>query len=192
MNKKNIVTNILEKKAVRDYSYAILFFLISSFFLLFAIRPALVIAFSLRREAHDLRKLNEVYESNILKLVDIQSQLELVRDQIYLLETALPNNPNSPEIIQDIQTAAQVHGVSIRILESSKINLKNTSKAKIKMLPITAQVSGDFNQVHNFLLQLQQSKRLKTVEKLQIVRDEKEATTSSQLKVIIDVNSYYL
>ena len=71
IDKKTLLKGILNRKDLVDYTYGILFLIISSFFLFFAIRPALTIAFSLQRESIDLKKLNAQYEENVLKIVEM-------------------------------------------------------------------------------------------------------------------------
>jgi hypothetical protein len=61
MDKQSLVKKLLGQKEAKDYSYAVLFLIISSFFALFAIKPALSIAFSLKREAADLDRINILY-----------------------------------------------------------------------------------------------------------------------------------
>lgn len=50
MNTKELILKLTQDKKVKDYSYAILFFAISSFFAWFVIKPVLGIAFSLDRQ----------------------------------------------------------------------------------------------------------------------------------------------
>lgn len=193
MDKKAVIQKILHRKEIKDYTYATLFFLISSFFLVFAIKPALTIAFSLKKEVSDLRKINATYESSILKLVEIQSALESVRDRRALFDTAIPQKPETDSFISGIETAAQSAGVVYKNLVLAPVNLKAASESSnLKRLTLTLYSNIDFKTIDGFLENLINQKRLKTIKKLQILKEKSDATSSSQLKVIIDLDGYYL
>lgn len=193
MDKKKLLSKIFGRKELADYSYTVLFFLISSFFLIFAIKPALSIAFSLRRESGDLKRVNDVYEQNILKLVDIQANLERIRDKLELLETAVPPRPDTQGIVADIKRAAADQGLLIKNFDISKVDLKKSDdKKNIKVIAINVQADTDFQSISGFVQKLITQKRLKLIKKLSIFKDDKNATGSSVLRVIFETEGYYL
>lgn len=194
MDKKSILKTIFEKKELNDYTYSILFFLISSFFLIFAIRPALSIAFGLKREVVDLRAANQLYEENILKLVELQSAMEQVRDRLYLLTEALPGNPDLYKTVIDIQNAVGKGNLSIKSIETSAIQLKDkgNSDKKVKEIVVTLQAEGSYEATRSFLDALSAQRRLKAIKKMQVLRDKSGASESATLKIITDIEAYYL
>ncbi len=193
MDKKSLLVKILGRKQIADYSYAILFFLISSFFLIFAIKPALSIAFSLERESGDLKRVNDIYEHNILKLVDIQSNLERIRDRLDLLESAVPLKPDTQKMILDIRKAATDQNIEIRNFEMSNVDLKkSTSGKKARTITISLQLDADYPSTTAFINEILSEKRLKTIKRLLIAKDTKSATDSSKLRVTIEVEGHYL
>jgi len=58
MDKKKIIALLGERK-VQDYTFNALFFLIFSFFLIFAIRPNVVTVFTLQQEFQELKLKNK-------------------------------------------------------------------------------------------------------------------------------------
>lgn len=193
MDKKSLITKLLGRHEIVDYSYAILFFLISSFFLVFAVKPALSIAFSLQRESIDLKRVNDVYERNILKLVDIQSNLEQIRDQLYLLDTAVPPTPYVQALVTDVRGIATEEGLNLRNFEITPINFKNAAGGKkVQMVTISMQTDGSYQAASDFIQKMIEQKRLKTISKIQMSRDERSASSSSQLRIVIETNGYYL
>jgi hypothetical protein len=56
------IRDALNKSPYKDYSYAIMFFLVSTFFVVFVIRPVLSIAVALQKESSELEQVNKVYE----------------------------------------------------------------------------------------------------------------------------------
>lgn len=78
---KKIITirQVLEKlksKKAKDYTHITIFFLVFSIFIVFAIRPSLVTAFSLRQQREDLERLDTQYENVVSNIVANQSTLE--------------------------------------------------------------------------------------------------------------------
>ena len=193
MDKKILIQKILNKKEIKDYTYAILFVIISIFFLIFAIRPALTIAISLKREAQDLHKLNVSYETNILKLVEIQSVLESIRDKTRFLEAAIPQKPETSILINDITNAAQSTGFKIKSFQIASIGLKKASvQNELKRIEIQMQSNSGFQNIDGFIETIISQRRLKTIKQFQIMKEKGIGTSSAQLKVIIDFEGYYL
>ena len=61
IDKTTLINRLTQSKETKDYTYAILFLLISSFFAFAVIRPVITIAVSLDREAKDLRVTNDFF-----------------------------------------------------------------------------------------------------------------------------------
>jgi len=193
IDKKTLIKSILNKKEIVDYTYGILFLVISSFFLFFAIRPALSIAFSLQRESVDLKKLNVIYEENVLKIVEIQSNIERIRDNLYILDEALPQSPNADSFIQDINSAARLSNFSLNHFEVVKIPLKEIKpSASKKTLLIKIDGSGEFVVIDQFIKELLLQKRIKTIKTISIGQAQKQSTSSASLNVIIEMEGHYL
>jgi Tfp pilus assembly protein PilO len=193
MNKELFINKILAKKEIKDYTYVILFFVVSSFFIFFAIKPAVLIAFSLKRQVLDLQSINTIYEKNILKLVDIQSKLENTRNKTYLLEEAVPKNPEMRVLIDNIKQVASSEGIIINDLSLSSVNLKNDRRdQRMKPLKINIEAKSDFYGINNFMKRIIEQKRIKVINNLKILRENDSATNSANLKVKIEIEGYYL
>jgi Tfp pilus assembly protein PilO len=191
MNKSDLVEKVAFKPHLKDYTYAVLFFLLSSFFAFFVIKPVLSIAFTLRREAVDLKHINSVYEKNVLMLVDIQSKMEQIRDRMYLIDDALPKNPQTKKLIVSINQAATDSGVSIKSISISPINLTQKNN-ETKPITLDIDVSGDFTQANGFIKALLNQRRVKTIESLKIARFGDGVDTGQLLRIQMTVQAYYL
>ncbi len=193
MDKQLLIKKILAKKEVRDYTQIILFFLISSFFLLAAIKPALTIAFSLKREIFDLERINAIYERNILKLVDAQFKLENIRDKTYLLDQALPKSPEMKTLVDNVKQVASAEGVLIDSLSLLSVDLKKEIKGiQPKPLIINMEIKGEFSTVNNFIKKISDQKRIKIIKNLKILKETDFSTESAHLKIIMETEGYYL
>jgi Tfp pilus assembly protein PilO len=193
MDKQLLLRKILHKKEIRDYTYATLFLFISSFFIFFAIKPALSIAFSLKQEFYQLHRLNEDYEKNILKIVALQSQLENVRGETYLLDEVLPSKPQMKNLVDEIKKIASSEGIAIKNLSLSKIDLKKiTEENKISSLKMNMEIETDFPVMRNFTQKIIDQRRLMTVNKLRIFKKDIFSTESGQLTVEMEIGGFYL
>lgn len=191
MKKTEVVKKVVNRAELKDYTYAILFFLVSSFFALFVIKPVLSIAVSLNREKDDLARIDVVYEKNVLKIIDLQYSLEKIRDRMGVIDAALPNGPKIKNIVEDINKAAIEQGVNVTELTVAPVNLKSAS-GKLNTVSLNITVESDFQKANNFIKGLLDQRRIKSLESLKIIKQSDPATSNSYLQIQMVVNTYYL
>lgn len=207
---KQELTQALKSKNVQDYSYAIMFFLVASFFAFAVIRPVLGIAVSIRREGEDLKRVNDTYEKNITRVLELQSEIENVRSKRYLLDEALPAQPQIQDVIEDIQQAgadAQVTILSVEIdpltLKASQDTKKKKTAKKIHQKSVSqAQTIGasidvatSFDGVNALLHALVNQRRVKRINAVRITLQKGKKTDEPsvvKLNVTIELEGYYL
>lgn len=212
LDAKVIIQKLQSSKRAKDYSLVIVFFVVFSVFVWFAIRPNLITAFSLQQELTELREKDAHYEEVILSIVDFQSKLESNRDRLYLLDEALPQKPLVHDIVVDIQDAAEESNLSILRLELrevevlSKVGTQNMSantapsqnnrtvpQQKEYMLTIASQSSEE--SINTFMNNLTSNRRLKLVNQLVFspnIRTSQDSTASASLRVQFEVTGLYL
>lgn len=190
MSQIEIPKNIFSKKTA-DYTFAILFFLIFSIFIIFAIKPSLTTAFALKKEETELKKINSLYESKILRIVDIQSQIEKNREYFPLLDQAISTSPQVNKIIEDIKEAADANSFLIKKVDVSDVNLFTPNKKNLEKVKVTVEGKSSFEDLLKFTASLFEKRRLKTIKKM-IITNDTESTVSSQLKITLDIEGYYL
>jgi Tfp pilus assembly protein PilO len=189
--KNKIIERIFSEKA-RDYTFAVLFFLIFSVFIFFAIRPSLTTAFSLQKEEKDLRGVNDVYEKRIIDVARIQSQLEENRDKLYLIDEAIPVVPQVSKIIDDLNKIDQKGNFFIKKASIGEVNLsKNSGKAGLKTIKITIEAESDFKDALTFIKETLNQRRLKTIQRILFQRVN-EASESAKLKIGFEIEGYHL
>jgi hypothetical protein len=208
MNREELLAKILNKR-VKDYSFPIVFFIIFSIFIFFAIRPNLVTAFSLQRELEELRIQDEQYEQVILNIVNYQTVIEKTRDDIPLLQQAIPDSPEIFAMVNDIKNGASESGIIINDLNISDVTLKEGTKVVDPNAPppppkpsgtaeenrkytVNFQVQSNFSEVKAFIQQLLNQRRMKIIEHLDIVTAGEQGTQSATFNVSFIVDGYYL
>jgi Tfp pilus assembly protein PilO len=193
MDKTAFIRKLLNKPEVKDYTSAFLFFLISSVFALFAIKPAISIAFSLNKQAADLHKVDQVYEQNLGKLVELQTNLEKIQDKTYLLDQALPKMPETKTFIDDIKRVSSQEGILIEKLDLSSVDLKNDAlHDDIGVLSVSMQTTSNFKSIDAMVNKLIQQKRIKSIKNMKITTESTESSGSATLNVTLDIEAYYL
>jgi len=192
MEDKKKLSKIIFNPKVRDFTYLILFFFTLSIFIFFAIRPAIVSIFSLTREAEDLKKINNLYNQKIDEIVFLQSQLEGKRDDLPYLIEAIPNFVQINKRLEDIKTASAKSSVSLKSFSFSDINLTSEQKDEVRSIVINTEIEGNFENLMSFIKEMISQRRLKKIDKITITKPEPAATSSSQLKVNLMIEGYYL
>jgi len=190
---KTINKELLEKiftKKTQDYSFSILFFLILSIFVVFAIRPSLTTAFSLTKEENDLKILDDQYETQIGNIINLQSTIEENRDKLYLVDESISNSPQVNKIIMDIKKVGDSNSIIITSLSIGEVNLTELDNKSLQTLKISLEGSGNYENIMAFIKTLFNKRRLETIEKMKIIKDEKN-TSNSTLTIKMDIQGYY-
>ncbi len=192
MNKTSLKEKIQAKK-VTDYSYMILLFISFAFFTFFVIRPNVLTIFSLQEELGKLHILDTGYENVIKKIVDIQSFLEENRTDLYLLDEALPSLPQINKIVDDTQNSASASGVKINSMAISNVDLKDkTVEFTRKKISINMDGEANFLNSKDFINEMVDGRRLKIIKQLNFSQDIQGGTQSGALKLIMEIEGYYL
>lgn len=186
---KNPLKSIFNQKT-QDYTFAILFFIVFSVFIIFAISPSLKTAFGLKKEESDLTKVDTLYEEKIINITEIQSQVEENRDSLPLLNQAISQNPEVNKMFDDVKTIADKNSFTITKANIAEVNLRQTTK-KIDKLSLNIEGKTSFDNFLGFMSDLFIQRRLKMVNNLSISQD-KDSTSSSQLNVVLTIDGFYL
>ena len=205
IDKSILINKITGSKEAKDYTYAILFLLVSSFLAFSVIKPVLSIAVSLNKEAKELKQVNAVFEKNINNMVALQNEMQEIRSQTYLVDLAVPKQPSIQQLMQDIRASALDEGMELKTIEvtqseeiknvqlSRKLNTSEDVKSKITAKPITIQliVKSDFDQAVRFIKRVMNQKRLKTVSKIALSK-EQDKKGSNFLTINMEIKGYHL
>ncbi len=197
MSKKRLLNKILTKKT-KDYIYLTLFFLIASFFTFFAIKPSLEIAFSLNKKKMDLKTADNMYESVIVSLLELQSNLEKYRNDLVYLDQAIPIKIRISRVLSNLTNLLETNNLTVDNLSISNLELvkeKEQNNQSLKSVAINLQLDGNFTDFIQFLKGIQNERRLKVVKKIVIDKGGKDissATKSGSLKINLQIESYFL
>jgi len=189
MDRIKLSKELFTKKA-KDYTYAVLFFVIFSMFIFFAIRPSLTTATSLKKEEADLKKVDSIYESRIMEITTIQTQVEDNRDQLFLLDQAISEHPEVNKMVADVKAIADKNNIIIKKANIADVNLLQTKKT-LDTVRLVVEGKVSFKDLSQFFADLMAQRRLKLIDKVLISHDI-ESSGSSQLKVTMTIDGFYL
>ena len=191
MNNKLHLRNLLNART-KDYTFAISFLLLFSFFIFFIIRPNLVTGFGLQKELDDLRKIDKDYDLAIQNIVAVQTVIEKNREALPLLREALPSNPQVNQVIDDLKQIASSSDITISKIDINQVNLKEiNAKNNLKSYIVHIETQSDFAKVYQFIGSMLNQRRLKSINSLSIVNDT-EASGSASLNINMEIDGYYL
>ena len=182
---KDKLLQLLSNKEVRKYGFDITFFVMFSFFLIFAIRPNLITAFSLQKELQDLKIQNKESEAVILQVVNYQSTLEEYRDKIPLLDQAVPSTPTIAQVVDEIRKSASDSGILLHAVSVESIDLKGEQESEVKTqqsdaidsFTVSVNGSASINGANVFLDKLMNQRRLKKIDSVTLTQEENGSTS---------------
>ncbi|MDO8741609.1 MAG: type 4a pilus biogenesis protein PilO [Candidatus Roizmanbacteria bacterium] len=189
MNLSNISKSIFVKKS-SNYVFIIFFLLIFSVFIIFAIKPSLTTAFSLRKEELDLKKIDKIYEDKISNIISIQTQTEENRDNLSLFSQAIPEHPEVNKIIEDIKKIADKNSLTINKASIVDINLSSTNQ-ELQDVKLIMEAGVSFDNLKQFMTDIFSQRRLKIIDNI-VINHDKESSGSGDLKVVLTIDGYYL
>lgn len=191
-DKKAIIGKIFSKKG-QDYSYAIAFFLIFSFFVFFVIRPNILSVFEANLKIQNLKKTNTLYEYQIQNIINAQTVLVDARDDLSLLDEALTNKPQVNQLIADITKTIEKNNLVIDKLSLVDVNLKDvTASDQLKSLIFNLGLTGNFEGYTKLMTDIYSQRRVKLLKDVSISQTEEVGSSSGNLRIELQLEGYYL
>lgn len=180
---------ITKSKKTASYFTITVSLLTLSFFGLFAIRPTLVTAITLIKNVSDLKKINIEYENKIGSIIKAQSEFEKIRDNLPLVENAIPTTPIFNKLANGLEKFAQSSNLAITQLQIDNVPIsKLPSSSKLQKFGFNLIATGDYPGTLSFVQHLINWKRIVTISSLEII---KEGGAQNNLRVLIKGVAYY-
>lgn len=192
MDRKKLVDTLLSRKG-QDYTYAVAFFLIFSFFTYFVIRPNILAIFQANLKIEDLKKTNAFYETQIQNVVDAQTVLVEHRDELALLDEAITQKPQVNGLISNITDSVEKNKLNVNKMSLTDVDLKDVSRGdQLKSLVFSMDLIGNFTDLKILITDLFSQRRLKTIDDLDMGLAKEEASTSGIINVNFKLQGFYL
>jgi Tfp pilus assembly protein PilO len=155
-----------QTKKARTYVGIILSILTITFFVIFAIKPTLTTIAQLIKQTKDQKLVVVALEKKIANLSQAQNEYLAVESDLYLVDEALPQEPQVPLLIKQLETLAYQSGVSIGRLRINEVDLKKTGSTKIEKQPLSFSFAafGNYSNLKTFLSSLSSLRTIILVE----------------------------
>lgn len=135
------------------------------FFAVFAIRPTVLTMSDLLKEIEDKKQLDQQLSKKIAALSTAQSVYLELKDQLYVLDQALPNSPQLVSSLKVIEKAASeldliITGMSVNEIPEEK-TVQNIELEKMERVdvPVTIALSGSYPTIRQFVERLKNYRR---------------------------------
>lgn len=142
-------------------------FLLVSFFLLFAIKPTVIIISSLIGENKAKEILSKQMRSKINNVIQAQDNFSKIQERYQIIESSLPDFPKFSNAVSQIEAAAQQSSVNT---DKIIFNLTNQEQDKnnpdLNSYSISFDSRSQFLPIINFLNKLQKNRRLMDITKI--------------------------
>lgn len=182
---------LISSERFRAYSSLILSLFMMAFLGFFAVKPTLKTITLLRREIKDSQRVNKALEKKINNLSLAQSEYLLIKNDIYVLDQALPIDPKMIPLIQNIEKLSASSSASISAMRLPKIPLEKDKTATISaLIPLEFDLSLNsfFENVISFVTNMQNLRRIVNIESLNLHPEGKE---SDVLGLEIKAKTFY-
>lgn len=187
---KRITTPIMSSKKTASYFTLTLSLFTLSFFGLFAIRPTLITAISLMKQVSDLRKLYIDYENKIGTLIRAQTEYEQIRDDILLVDKALPTNSSFSNLAVTIEKFANQEDFTINQFQIDPVPISNpAATGKIYDFGFTLVGTGRYPAISAFLNHVVNWKRIVNIKSLEFAQTG--GTSSATLRLSLKATTHY-
>jgi Tfp pilus assembly protein PilO len=187
--------NRIYQKPVARVSSALLFTIFTIiFFAAFAIRPTLTTISELIRKIEDQREVLSDLKKKATVLGSVQNEYALVATKVPLLNTAIPTSESTKELLTMIEALASVHQIPItNITAQDFVITSGSDKNKEKEIVVTASLEGTYQELKNFLEDIDRLPRFTTIETIKFTPPAAEAEKeNSDIRMIIGLRAYYI
>ena len=165
----------------------VLAFMITAFFIMFAIRPTFATIVKLQKNIEESRTTLKDLETKVAALSKAATLLEKIRPQLPRLETSIPPDGmrydelaySLEALAQNTETALESFTLGDSLVTSRLVNAYTPNKKQeVVPTPITVRINGTYPQVSAYLTRLASTIRLTAIESVAILKDGTGSRTS--------------
>lgn len=149
----------------------------------FAIRPTLLTMSQLLKDIEDRRKTSDTLTKKIASLSTLSTEYPLLKNNIALLHTAIPNSADFDGFMRRLEKVASTHNLiisSLQVTQLPKERPTDNQSPEITQFTVSVNFKGEYQKVRAVLGDLLTMDRYVTVETatLNAKRDELEKTNT--------------
>ncbi len=176
-----------KKEKNQKYFTLILTVSASIFFFLFAINPTLSTIAKLKKQIVDAKFVEQKLSEKINNLSSLSQEYEAIKEDLPFILDAVPNSPQAPILVGQIQSLAQQSSITITDINISPVNL--SSKDTLKSSLFTFEITGKSNYENSkkFLSDLINMQRAVSLDSIQISK----SISADEVELVLKGKAYY-
>jgi Tfp pilus assembly protein PilO len=180
----------IRSKKTASYFTLTISLLSLSFFGIFAIRPTISTAVSLNKKIQDLKKLNIKYEEKIGSLIRAQTEYEKIRNDLPLIDIAIPKNASFNKLVGGIERYADTENIILNQLQIDTVPISTLSATgKLFNYGFNIQAVGNYQSLQAFINHLLNWRRIAKINSLDFTKEV--SSPGANLKLVIKGITYY-
>lgn len=178
----------IEKEKNQQYLTIILTFSASILFLLFAINPTLSTITNLKKQLEDSKFVKESFEKKINSLSTLSQEYNNLESDIPIILDAIPEKPEAPTLIAQIQSIAEKNSIQLTNLSVSPINLNSEKSTSSSEFTFEVGGSSNYSNINSFISDLTKMQR---VIKIDTINIRKGSSADENLDMNLRGTTYY-
>jgi len=181
---------ISKKKEVGSFAELTATLMVISFFILFAIRPTLIIVSGLIKEIKEKEEISNKLQGKVAALRASQEEYAKSANRLYLVDQALPEKPDFPLLIFTVEQEARATDTQLLSFSITKIGIKSSapSKSKTAQVPFFdfhSTVTGDYQNLKEFLGRMENLRRVIEIDLVNFSKTKKTEKEPSRIRLSI-------
>lgn len=149
-----------ERQKFIAYFYITISLFTLSFFGFFAIHPTIITIVNLNRQLKDNEQVLERIKQKQQDLAKLTALQDSLKNEIPLIEKAVPNVPKIPYLSRQIETVALKNNVNLTSLNFGAIDVGGATSESLLSFSISITAEGAENDVNKFIRDLTSMDRL--------------------------------
>jgi len=154
------ISRFSKNKKTRVYTEIVFYFLTTSFFLFAAIRPTAITISELVRKIKDQKLVAQKLQEKINALTLAQERFGIIQENLYLLDQALPKDPQISSLIKQIELLGTKSNVVLKGINYSSVPLRDEFTEKRREIDFKITAIGDYQNLKSFLFNLGRLRRI--------------------------------
>lgn len=178
-----------KKERTQQFITIVFTILALSFFALFAINPTLSTIAKLKKEVKDDLFVENQLKQKIVNLGNLQKEYANVEKDIPVILQAIPNSPDAPVLIADLQGLSVADNVSLTGTQVFEVEVsKEDAASGYSSFLFSVTAEGSYDNLSNFLEGLSTMRRIVTFDNISF---SKTSQGSSNLVLNIKGSAYF-
>lgn len=161
----------LKKEKNQQYLTVILTLCAATFFILFAINPAISTIVKLRREINDSIFVEKKLSEKISDLSNLSAQYQSIQEDLPYILDAIPKDPEVPTLVAQIQAVANESSVGITKLDVASVNFTGSTASISSPFAFEVNGQGNYENLGKFISDLISMQRVVSVSSISISKD---------------------